>query len=53
MKNRSIFLLILLCMVVTFGRAAAPDSLPLRPAPQPMLGLSSDDKDLEDYLQYG
>lgn len=45
-------LFLLLCTAVTFGRAAAPDSLPLRYAPLPMLSLS-DDKDIEDYLQYG
>lgn len=52
MRNKTFLLFLLLCTAITFSRAAAPDSLPLRPAPLPMLSLS-DDKDIEDYLQYG
>lgn len=53
MRSRTILLLLLLSAALNFSRAAAPDSAFRHFMPQPMLSLSSDDINLEDYLQYG
>ena len=53
MRSNAILLFILLAAAVNSSPAAAPDSVFHPHVLQPMLSFSSDDMELEDYLQYG